>query len=67
MNQDDLPETQACPSATWVFLIDRLDQDTYALTRPGEVSLVDGFGLKMFLLQVIGDWYELGRGDVGGA
>ena len=65
MNQDDLPETQVCDHATWAFLIDRLGPDTYAIRRPGEVSLADGFGLKMFLLQVIGDWYGLGRGDVG--
>ena len=65
MNQDDLPQAQVCSGVTWVFLIDRLGPDTYALRREGEVSLVDSFGLKMFLLQVIGDWYGLGRGDVG--
>lgn len=65
MNPDDLPQAQACPGATWAFVIDQMGPDTYALRQEGEVSLVDGFGLKMFLLQVIGDWYGLGRGDVG--
>lgn len=67
MSPDDLPGTQACSGATWVFLIDRVGPDTYALQVEGEVSLVDGFGLKMFLLQVIGDWYGLGGDDVGRA
>ena len=67
MNHDDPPETQARLDATWVFLIDRLGPDTYALTQGGEVSLVDGATLKKRLMQIIGGWYELGGDDVGRA
>lgn len=52
----------------WVFLIDQVDSDVYALSEPGGVSLVDGATLKQFLVQIIGGWYgQLGGDDVGRA
>lgn len=65
MNLDDDHRTQACPGATWVFVIDRVGTDTYALTQDGEVSLVDGATLKKRLMQIIGGWHGLGGDDVG--
>jgi hypothetical protein len=68
MNPEDLLRTQACPSATWVFFIDRMGPDTYCVRRGREVSLVDTETLKSLLNQIrLGVVHDVGGDDVAGA
>lgn len=61
------PGTQVCTNATWVLLIDRLGEDTYALRGPGEVSLANTEALKKYINQWIGECNGLGGDNVGAA
>jgi len=64
---DPGPMTLACPNVAWIVLIDRFGDDTYALRRGGEVSLVDTGTLKSLLNQLLGVHREMGGDDVAGA
>lgn len=56
------------PPPTWIFSIDPLGPDTYALRRGGEVSLVNTTTLKKFLRQQqLGVFHDMGGDDVAGA
>jgi hypothetical protein len=67
MNVDQGGKTQGDKERVpWVFLIDRLGPDTYALRGEREISLVDGVALTRFLRQIIGGWHgQVGGDDVG--
>jgi len=67
MSVDEGWKTQGGGEGTpWVFLIDQVGPDTYALSEPGEVSLVDGATLKRLIMQIIGGWHgQVGGDDVG--
>lgn len=60
--------TQGSEGVPWVFLIDQVGPDVYAVSEPGGVSLVDGVTLKRFLIRTIGGWHgQMGGDDVGRA
>jgi hypothetical protein len=46
---DSIDETQDFPRESWVFLVRRVDHDSYLISRGGEVSLVDATTLKYLI------------------
>jgi hypothetical protein len=42
-------ETQDFPRESWVFVVRRMDHDSYLISRGGEVSLVDTTTLRYLI------------------
>ena len=62
----NLDWTQWSDDVTWAYAIRKLDHDTYAVERAGEVSLVNDETLKEMLRQNFeGGSSGLGGGNVG--
>lgn len=60
--------TQVCDDATWVYVLQKLDHDTYSVESAGEVSLVNRQTLEDLLrLKLQGGHHEpeVGGGHVG--
>jgi hypothetical protein len=57
---------QACGDVTWVYVLRKLDHDTYAVESTGEVSLVNRVTLENLLRHLTGGGpHEVGGGAVG--